>query len=616
MIDGHDPRDTKGQIGFRAKSLRVTDTTGRDDKGACVALLRFAAVLFIAAFAFVSLPSSANAETRTLKLYFLHTKERAAITYKKNGRYIPSGLKKINRFLRDWRRNEPTKMDPRLLDLVWEVYRKSGSRGYIHVISAYRSPATNSMLRKRGRGVAKKSQHMLGKALDFYLPDVKLSKLRRVALKMEGGGVGYYPRSGSPFVHLDVGNVRHWPRMSRSQLMAMFPGGKTIHLPRDGKPLPGYKTALANYNKRKKRGSSYAVASASSVALSSRQDDRGFLSTLFGGGADEEEENSAKFESKPKATKSKAKPETRTPAAPVAEPEKKQEEPSVEQLIAALPARSIPKPVAAPRPVSDTGVSAPLAGDGGGLTVEETTEQIQLAYVPTPSRRPNYNIASVSEQIPDDVIARLLRSANEADKPEKTFVTALAPAPRPRADVGSANKSASNNDLRQLRVGSVDRTIPQPTPAARPEKSIRLASLPSVSLPEVVPAPEEKGATAPKTSRLALNKSLRARMLKPADLKAEIKVAPKKAKPDTKDVQPDPKAVTVPVDSEETEWAFRASKVPEIRSRHMSAQSEIRQQPTVVYKLGFGEAPNEGDVRRFTGNAVTFLSIARFSKVN
>jgi len=140
---------------------------------------------------------SANAETRKLKLYYLHTGERAEITYKKNGRYIKSGLKKVNRFLRDWRRNEPTKMNPRLLDLIWEVYKETGSRKHIHVISGYRSPATNNLLRKRGRGVAKKSQHTLGNALDFFIPGVSLRKLRNIGLKKGIGGVGYYPKSGS-----------------------------------------------------------------------------------------------------------------------------------------------------------------------------------------------------------------------------------------------------------------------------------------------------------------------------------------------------------------------------------------------------------------------------------
>ncbi|WP_157188330.1 DUF882 domain-containing protein, partial [Nitratireductor pacificus] len=230
---------------------------------------------------------AAQAETRTLKLYFIHTKERAEITYKRNGRYLQSGLNEVNRFLRDWRRNEPTKMSPQLLDLLWEVYRSAGGRDYIHVVSAYRSPQTNSMLRSRSSGVAKKSQHMLGKAIDFYIPGVKLSRLRAAALKYEAGGVGYYPRSGSPFIHIDVGGVRHWPRMSRKELMALFPDGKTIHVPTDGKPLPGYKQALASYESRKRSGGTVQIASDSG----NRRSGGGLLAALFGGGADEEEDN-------------------------------------------------------------------------------------------------------------------------------------------------------------------------------------------------------------------------------------------------------------------------------------------------------------------------------------
>src|SRR5690606_21140476 len=105
--------------------------------------------------------TQASAETRSLKLYNLHTREKAEIVFKRNGRYDQEGLRKINHFMRDWRRNEPTKMDPRLLDLAWEVYRATGASQPINVICGYRAPATNSMLRGRSRssGVAKNSQH-------------------------------------------------------------------------------------------------------------------------------------------------------------------------------------------------------------------------------------------------------------------------------------------------------------------------------------------------------------------------------------------------------------------------------------------------------------------------
>lgn len=202
--------------------------------------------------AIIGSAETAEAEDRALKLFFTHTGERATITFKRDGRYDPKGLAQINRFLRDWRRNEPARMDPRLLDLVWQVYDRSGASDYIHVVSAYRSPTTNNMLRSRSRntGVAKNSQHMLGKAMDFYIPGVKLATLRALAMQMQVGGVGFYPRSGSPFVHLDVGRVRAWPRMSRQELARIFPNGRTMHLPADGRPLPGYDLAVADYKKR------------------------------------------------------------------------------------------------------------------------------------------------------------------------------------------------------------------------------------------------------------------------------------------------------------------------------------------------------------------------------
>lgn len=223
------------------------------DFGAVDWLTRTARIAVACVITLACITTIAHAQTRTLKLYNTHTKERVSITFKKNGRYIPGGLREVNRFLRDWRRNEITKIDPELLDLIWEVYREVRARDYIYVVSSYRSPATNNMLRKRSRGVAKNSQHTLGKAMDFYIPGVNLAKLRATGLRKQVGGVGYYPRSGSPFVHMDTGRVRHWPKMSRSQLAKVFPNGKTLHIPSDGKPMKGYKLALAESKSGKRR---------------------------------------------------------------------------------------------------------------------------------------------------------------------------------------------------------------------------------------------------------------------------------------------------------------------------------------------------------------------------
>ncbi|WP_321447624.1 DUF882 domain-containing protein [uncultured Cohaesibacter sp.] len=193
--------------------------------------------------------SQANASSRSLRLSNAHTKETATITYKRNGKFDADGLRKLNQFLRDWRRNEKTEMDPALFDLIWEVYKKTGAKQPITVFSGYRSPATNGMLRSRSKGVAKNSRHTMGQAMDFYLPGVPLATIRRVGLQMQAGGVGYYP--GSRFIHIDTGNVRHWPRMTRKQLAKVFPDGVTVHVPTDGKPFSGYKQAKVMVDKRK-----------------------------------------------------------------------------------------------------------------------------------------------------------------------------------------------------------------------------------------------------------------------------------------------------------------------------------------------------------------------------
>lgn len=233
--------------------------------------------------------TTASAETRSLKLYYTHTREKAEIVFKRNGRFDPKGLAQLNQFLRDWRRNEPTKMDPRLFDLVWEVYRRVGAKDYIHIVSAYRSPATNGMLRSRTKGVAKNSQHTQGKAMDFFIPGVKLSTLRGTAMQLQVGGVGFYPTSGSPFVHLDVGGVRAWPRMSRDELARLFPKGNTIHLPSDGKPLPGYDQALADYKKRVGADSIEIASTAGPASSATVKKKKNLLAMLFGGGDEDED---------------------------------------------------------------------------------------------------------------------------------------------------------------------------------------------------------------------------------------------------------------------------------------------------------------------------------------
>nr|WP_108514144.1 DUF882 domain-containing protein [Bradyrhizobium algeriense] len=189
-------------------------------------------------------------ETRTLSFHHTHSDEDLTVTFKRDGRYDEEALKKLNHFLRDWRSQDSTTMDRHLFDILWEVYRDVDGKKPIQIISAYRSPATNSMLRRRSSGVARFSQHMLGHAMDFYIPDVPLEQIRAAGLRLQRGGVGFYPTSGSPFVHLDTGSVRHWPRMTQDQLARVFPDGRTVHLPSNGGPMKGYELARADIERR------------------------------------------------------------------------------------------------------------------------------------------------------------------------------------------------------------------------------------------------------------------------------------------------------------------------------------------------------------------------------
>jgi uncharacterized protein YcbK (DUF882 family) len=221
----------------------------------------------------------ANGDTRTVVFSSQHTNEQGSFTYMVNGVYDQSVLDKLNWFMRDWRLDEPTKMDPHLFDIIWEVYRESGSRQPVDVLSGYRSPQTNAMLRRRSRQVAEHSQHMQGRAIDAHFIDVGTGRIRDIAMRMQEGGVGFYPIGITPWVHIDSGSVRYWPRMSRDALARLFPDGKTVFIPADGKPMPGYDLARAEIEAR-----GGAIQTASGGGLF------GWLFGARGGGDDDAEE--------------------------------------------------------------------------------------------------------------------------------------------------------------------------------------------------------------------------------------------------------------------------------------------------------------------------------------
>lgn len=170
--------------------------------GACAA----ASLLSTPARALIASPQATGAST--LSFLQLHTGEKGRFTYRENGTLIPEEMARLNHLLRDHRTGAVHAIDPHLLDLLHLLQRRTGSRQPFQIISAYRSSETNAMLAAQSGGVAKKSLHMTGQAIDIALADIPLNKLHSAALKMRAGGVGYYPGSG--FIHVDTGPVRRW----------------------------------------------------------------------------------------------------------------------------------------------------------------------------------------------------------------------------------------------------------------------------------------------------------------------------------------------------------------------------------------------------------------------
>ncbi|MCA6122999.1 DUF882 domain-containing protein [Bradyrhizobium sp. WSM 1704] len=275
-------------------------------------------------------------ETRTLSFHHTHSGEDLTVTFKRDGRYDESALKQLNHFLRDWRNQDETVMDRHLFDILWEVYRDVGGKQPIQIISAYRSPATNAMLRRRSSGVARHSQHMLGHAMDFFIPGVQLEQIRFAGLRLQRGGVGFYPTSGSPFVHLDTGSIRHWPRMTRDQLARVFPDGRTVHLPTDGTPLKGYELAKADIERRGNGDDTATIARPNLFAK------------LFGGKSSEDDEEAAapaSAKQAPSTVVAAAAPAK--PADPIPLPRAKPQFAAAIQL-AAADAQIVPMPKAKP----------------------------------------------------------------------------------------------------------------------------------------------------------------------------------------------------------------------------------------------------------------------------
>ena len=400
-----------------------------------LALLAVCALAIMPVLSSALQPADANGDTRSLRIKNTHNGESIDVVFKRDGRYDQEGLKKYNWFLRDWRTNESTEMDPRLLDLVWEVYRDLGGHEPLQLVSGFRSRQTNSFLRSRSTGVAKESQHTRGKAMDFFVPGVALSRIRERGMLRQRGGVGFYPTSGSPFVHLDVGNVRAWPRMTRDQLARLFPDGNTIHLPADGKPLAGYETTLARLGRDGKRGETvlaYAGNNDRQLAESQGGSATNILANLFGSGKtdDEDEDDKKTASSTQRPVAARAVPPTigvavrdtigkEPTAAPVDTP----------RAAASLAARPLPRPIitASLQPPS------PAFAEGGEVPVAAPLPRPAISAIGKLTPLPLERAREVVGQQPRDALsAAALQTEGEP-------AAALAPlAARLREKAGSA----------------------------------------------------------------------------------------------------------------------------------------------------------------------------------
>jgi uncharacterized protein YcbK (DUF882 family) len=400
-------------------------------------------------------------ETRTLSFHHTHSDEDLTVTFKRDGRYDEEALKQLNHFLRDWRSQEQTTMDRHLFDILWEVYRDVDGKKPIQIISSYRSPATNAMLHRRSSGVARFSQHMLGHAMDFYIPDIPLEQIRFAGLRLQRGGVGFYPTSGSPFVHLDTGSIRHWPRMTYDQLAKVFPDGRTVHLPSNGGPLKGYELARADIERRGNGDDAATVGKMPSL-----------FAALFRGGRSNNEDDEG--------------------SAPI-----KNERPAAPALTAAAPAKPTEMKVAdaVPTPRAKPQVAATLQLASADAQIVPAPKSKQESK-PTPAVQASVDKAEPKPQTPADIInARGFwddapTTANQATSVQLAALKARQAVggadPQPTASVSEAFKAlayapaASSSPVDRANVVAASAPIP------RNVRPTRNAAVPATEINTVV----------------------------------------------------------------------------------------------------------------------------------
>ncbi|MCV3766108.1 DUF882 domain-containing protein [Rhizobium sp. TRM95796] len=589
---------------------RAAGAVRRIAKAVGAARVGLRAVIPAILFAFVALqgePASA-AQTRALKIYHVHSREKAIIVFKRNGRYDAAGLKKLNNILRDWRRNEPTRMDPRLFDLIWEVYQKSGSRDYINVIGGYRAPETNAMLRSRTKGVAERSQHVLGKAMDFYIPDVSLRKLREIGMKFQVGGVGFYPTSGSPFVHMDVGGVRSWPRMPRRELSRLFPDGRTLHKPAEGGVMPGYASALADY---KRRVGSDAILVAGGGSNNSDRDTtkrKSLLAALFGGG-DEDESDIADAE-------------VQVAAAPA-----KKSKPETQQAVLTAAIEPEDKPINAPVPSLRPAEPVQPAIETALLSTRRNPaeEAMQAALTPKPEDQPEFiDLAKVHVPAPSLLGERKQPGDGQGETQPAMMTASLDPAtaalltsvPVPGARPGEQQADAGKDDEITIPAGDVK---PEEI-AALAAQSSAIPSTESTDEDEVagiIDSIDEPARGQEKLAELAsldVTPETATRSFEPAASQAAKPVAKPLQKNQVEKKTSGPELTGNMI----AKWALSKGRVADVTKPVKAPRfvsKTMRVQPTEIYADGFTQSARI-DPARFSGSAVNFIPVKKFPDMN
>jgi uncharacterized protein YcbK (DUF882 family) len=504
--------------------------------------------------------ATANGDTRSLTLRHTHTNEKLTITYKVNGRYDDEALKKLNQVLRDWREDQAISMDPHLFDLIWDVYREVEATEPIAIVCGYRSPGTNAMLRRRSSGVAKFSQHMLGKAMDFYIPGVPLEKLREAGLRASRGGVGFYPSSN--FVHLDTGSVRHWPRMPEVELAKVMAKG----------PI----TAVAS------RKTDTKVAS---VRIPNP------FAKLFGGGEEEEDAETLAATAPAARTAEVKKPAAKDPKAN----DPKTNDPKTNEKSAERPAAVAAAPAPAARPAQQPAGSFDLASASSRPVELRPARATGLVNGANASANAVISERGYWQTSPDNSAQLSAAAQSAAARVASADSTSRTPWPAPdRAATGSALAYAP-----AAHPGSPSR----PTTASAPTAS----APPAARTAQAAPTPQ-RGDTTVAVKRGAEPQA--ATPLAPASTTAQsLAAALAQAKAGQQFNDPWMRAMIVAPSA----GAFMSTSL--LGTTDFRTLSPYLQKPSSSVMMTFASDPHLGmSTQRFAGTAVVFVSTVTFSR--